>query len=153
MATTITAIRTALEALIVGTTPAGDAFGISAYKVAGTAYSWDARPDSDIDREFTIDNIPPGEAGWIGGETETILETSLDVIVGHVQVGESDRDKSRGRRDRDLEQITRALENPDNYPAGVCAIVRAGAPGYESAREDKYWITTLSFELTYLGAV
>ncbi len=150
MSTTVTAIRTALETLIVGLNPAGDVFGHSKYVVANVRFAWGERPEADIDREFSIGDIPPAQAPWIGAMTEELLETSFEITVGHTQVGESDRDKSRGRRDRDLEQIARALEDPDNYPADVCVIGLDGIVGLEE--NEKYWWTTMRFELQYLGA-
>jgi hypothetical protein len=143
-------IRSALETTIAAFTPVGTTFGRSAYQKAAAGWDWAGRPHADRDREFTIEDIPPGKAPWYGGIAEAIVETSLEVVIGHRMSG--DIGAGKARRDRDCEHLVRKIEYPSNYPTSVATIHFSGASYTEApGQPDGAWTTRLRFDVQYLA--
>ncbi len=150
--TTPSVIRSALETTIAAITPHTSSYGSATYSVAAGLWDWTSgkRPSADIDREFTIGDIPPGKAPWFGGVSECIVETALEIIIGHKMT--KDVSAGEARRERDLEQLARKIEYPGNYPTSVCVIHFEGA-SYQQvpASPDGAWISRLRFAMQYLA--
>lgn len=150
-------IRSALEATLAGLTPPGSVdFGRASYSKASGSWEWEERPAEDRDREFTVEDIPPGRCMWIGSYAEAPHETTFTVAVGH-RVG-ADFAVGRGRRDRDLQQIASRLSWPANYPTSVLSIQFVGLESSEFFAADEgaldgSWISVLRFRLVYLASV
>lgn len=133
-----------------GATCVGAAEGKSSFSVAAQSFDWDKRPQADIDREFTVGDIPPGRCLWIGSYSDTPIETEVELIVGHRMT--DDVSAGQARRERDLEQIVRRLCWPANYPTGVLAITYRGASVITTAAApDGAWVTRIRFAMQYLG--
>ena len=149
MATTVTAIRTALATVVTGLTPVAPHHDRSSYSVASEFKTWDERGDADIDREFSLGAIPVGRAVEFGIAAEVTYSTTLDVTIGHAQTG--DKHAGEARRDDDVQQISQALCSKANYPSGVRLIVPTGSRS-TATRNGKFWLTTLSLRVVYTRA-
>ena len=147
--TTVTAIRTALETVITGLTPKNTAHGRSAFQVKSEYRGRSRRSPSDIDREFSIDDIPPGTVLEFGLTSERLHETSLDVQMGHSIL--ADEHEAMGRRDDDLADVVDALQSKGNFPSGVWLITPDGS--VTNVHEEKFWLTTLSLRMIYTRAI
>lgn len=156
--TNVETIRAAIETRIAALTPQSSVvLGKSAYTVASKAHDWDNRPGSDVDREFSVEEMDPGNSDYWGAYTENPIRASMTVRVGH-RMG-ADLAASGTRRDRDLEQIVRAVcwgpgYTGGAYPTGVVLIryIGLGGRSERSAGEiDGSWISNLRFEVVYLG--
>ena len=149
MTTTITAIRTALEATISGLTPVGTAYGRTAFVRSSEFISWDDKPESDIDREFSIGDVPPGDPMQFGIISEILYDTSFEITVGHAIP--DDHYAGIARRDDDLTQIAQALNAKSNFPASVYLIRTASDPMIKI--DGDFWITRIRFRIIYSRAV
>ena len=147
--TTATAMRTAFETIILALTPAGTAHGRAAFQKASPHRSWDQRSKSDIDREFTIDDIKLGEVLEFGINTEYDYNATMMVTIGHAITG--DANTGIGRREDDVMQIAEALHKKTNYPSGVHLVIPNGSSS--TVENEKFWITIISFRLKFTRSV
>jgi hypothetical protein len=146
MTTTITTLRSALASVVTSLTPSGTAHGRSSYQVSNKFDTWGDRAASDIDREISIGRIAPGSAMAMGLSSEAPLDADFELTIGHYRVG--DAQEAMGRRDGDIEQIVRALEDKANYPSDVHLIRFSDST---TDQIEDWWITTLTFRIIYSG--
>lgn len=154
MATDLATIRTAIETLIAGLTPVGTSHGKSSYSVAGAPWDWSQRSAGDIDREFTVGEIPPGRCLWIGSYSDCPLETEVEVIVGHAMT--ADVSAGLARKQRDLEQIARKVSWPGAssswYAPGVLTMnFKSLSTSTVPGEPDGAWVSRLKFTMQFLG--
>lgn len=138
----MTAVRDAVEDLIIGLTPAKPHERRTTFKKASGATDWPERIGSDFDREFTVEAITMNEPLFFGKTSETDYNGQIEIIIGHTQT----RDRRTGiiRRDEDLQNIKENMEKSGNFPSGV-SLMRSS--GWESIDIDKYWLTRMTFEI------
>ena len=148
MTATVATIRAKTKAVIEALTPSGTAHGRSSYVEASEYEEWAERAASDIDREFTLGEIPPGNVMAFGLSGCAPIDTTMDVMIGHWKI--SDLDEAQERMDTDCFQIVRALEDKANYASGVVLIRNEGATRTD---DDEKWITTLRFRIIYEGVI
>jgi len=154
MATAMGSIAYSLSATIAGLTATSDTGEAGDhFRVASQMRDWESRPDSDKDREFTVEYGMVEDALTIGRTTDQLFTGELQIRIGHAKQvstgsGSTAHKYSTFRRDLDLELIGRKVQDPSNYPSGCCLIVKTG-----ESREDqeRHWITTMTFAVTYLG--
>lgn len=149
--TTITAIRTALEAVIVALTPVGEEYGRANYERASEYDRDEGRAASDVDREFSFSEFPPGTFEEIGGSAEVRLNTLFSVTVGHAET--ADIEDGESRRDDDIAQIALALTSKANFPSGVQLIRFEDYTVSEyAATGERFWQTEMTFTMKYARA-
>lgn len=157
-------IASSVSSLVAGLTPAlgggvipsgAEGEGQKKFRVASGMRDWDDRPDSDKDREFTVDYGMVNDALTIGRTTDQLFTGELQLRIGHAKqvsgggyYGETSIKYSTIRRDYDLELISMKIQNPANYTSGCCLIVKSGEAREE---QERHWVTTLTFDVTYLG--
>jgi hypothetical protein len=145
--TTINAIRTAIETLIKGLTPAAKHFRHPTYRVGSHVEPFEKRAAGDIDREFEVEDIKAGRPVVFGATSELDFTGTMIVKVGHAITG--NRHEGMDRRDTDLHQIAWAIEKTSNLPSGVAMIRRNG---WTINELPEFWITTLTFEVVFFMA-
>lgn len=147
MPTLIAGIVTSINSVITGTTPTlATGPRPSAFVTASGMRSWGDRPLADIDREVTVSSGMTIDPLTIGRTTDQLFTGKIEVKIGHSKMTAD----STGmyRRDLDIELICRKILDPARYPTDCCLIVKTG----ESIETlDEFWITTLAFEVTYVG--
>ncbi len=147
--TNIAAIRTALAAVMTDTlTPTGDAHKRDSYVQANELIRMGTRPGSDVDREFRVLDIPPGEEDSFGRQTENLKHTTVILEIGHWKT--ADVLAGMSRRDTDCQQIVTAWHDKDNFPTQV-GLIRLDSRTVRDSEE--YWTTSLTFRMIYAGAI
>jgi hypothetical protein len=138
-------MRDALEATVVGLTTSGKILRRKKYRRASTSPQlWDDRSKADLDREFSIENITSDENMTFGGINELDYTGEFDLVIGHSKTG--DLKEGERRRDTDLLHIRKNLEAKSNYPTAVWLIRQTNM---DTRDLEKYWITTLTFNILY----
>ena len=106
------------------------------------------RAGSDVDREFRVLDIPPGEEDGLGLQTENLKHTTVTVEIGHWKTG--DVLAGMARRDTDCQQIVTGFHDKANFPTQV-GLIREDS---RAVREhDEYWMTAITFRMIYSGAI
>jgi hypothetical protein len=151
MATTTTpsAIRTAVNDLIVDLDPAGADLGNAVYRLASRHFEEEDRPGADVDRQFCVGRIELLDHEDFGAHTEAIMSGRLSLWIGHSRG--PDLDTGLGRREDDIEQIKTALSWPANRPDGVVSISFLGDGQQLDTEDGLGWMDELLFDMQWLG--
>jgi len=149
--TTPADIISALETTVTALTPSGGTtVGTqSAYAVLEEqGYSEDAEEvsDSDLDRQYVVQNVQPQDINIIGRSTHNQVTGTFELAIGH-QVA-ADYGAGRDRRDKDLQQIVQQVIHVNNRPAGVGVIRYKGMQSSITKQGQFFW-SVLTFEIVY----
>jgi len=148
MATTLEAIRTALENTIKGISLTNSMPGQRSFAKIPPKYNWDDTPDKHKDRGFRVGFIKEGPATVFGRTNSTHYAGTVSIMLRHKRLPNEER--CIDRMNTDLGQLREELEDKANFPSGV-SLVRLN--NWEISEDDDYWETEFEFRMVYERAL
>lgn len=142
--TTPTAIKAALEKVVLGLTPRGKPGVRHQYKVLSDRFDFETASVSDADLGFRFEGMGSGETMSFGVVDSAEVQDVLTLRFGHAKqarAGELDN-----RIAETTQQLIQELIKPANLPSGVWRIW----PASETRTDHEKWVESeISFDITY----
>lgn len=143
--TTLAAIRTALETLMVGITLTNTVSGQREFRKIPKGKNWNDVSDGKKDRGFMVGMINEGPATVFGRIDSTHYQGTVTIKVRHKR--DPNEEACLDRMNTDLGQIRETLEAKANFPSGV-SLVRLNDWSV-TEESDAYWESESEFRMVY----